>query len=76
MVINVLSMWLLKLLASSQVLNLSYNYLSTDDIVSIGRLPRLKVLHLTGNQLHHLPPNLGAFSQDTTQLLVKYIGEI
>ncbi|XP_034462424.1 X-ray radiation resistance-associated protein 1 isoform X2 [Hippoglossus hippoglossus] len=43
-----------------QVLDLSYNSLSADDVVSIGRLPRLKVLHLTGNQLHHLPPDLGS----------------
>ncbi|XP_068572560.1 X-ray radiation resistance-associated protein 1 isoform X2 [Cebidichthys violaceus] len=50
-----------------QVLDLSYNSLSADDIVSIGRLPRLKVLHLTGNQLHHLPPNLGSFNRDATQ---------
>nr|XP_019941635.1 PREDICTED: X-ray radiation resistance-associated protein 1 [Paralichthys olivaceus] len=41
-----------------QVLDLSYNSLSADDVVSISRLPRLKVLHLTGNQLHHLPPDL------------------
>ncbi|XP_070700143.1 X-ray radiation resistance-associated protein 1 [Pempheris klunzingeri] len=51
-----------------EVLNLSYNSLSADAIVSIGRLPRLKVLHLTGNQLHHLPPNLGSSSHDATQL--------
>ncbi|KAM6911598.1 X-ray radiation resistance-associated protein 1 [Lycodopsis pacificus] len=50
-----------------QVLDLSYNSLSADDIVSIGRLPRLKVLHLTGNQLHRLPPNLGSFNHDPTQ---------
>ncbi|XP_031724990.1 X-ray radiation resistance-associated protein 1 isoform X1 [Anarrhichthys ocellatus] len=50
-----------------QVLDLSYNSLSSDDIVSIGRLPRLKVLHLTGNQLHRLPPNLGSFNHDPTQ---------
>ncbi|XP_051257232.1 X-ray radiation resistance-associated protein 1 isoform X1 [Dicentrarchus labrax] len=52
-----------------EVLDLSYNSLSADDIVSIGRLPRLKVLHLTGNQLHHLPPNLG--SSNATHLLAK-----
>ncbi|XP_029304202.1 X-ray radiation resistance-associated protein 1 isoform X2 [Cottoperca gobio] len=38
-----------------EVLDLSYNSLSADDIVFIGRLPCLKSLHLTGNQLHHLP---------------------
>ncbi|XP_038565043.1 X-ray radiation resistance-associated protein 1 isoform X1 [Micropterus salmoides] len=51
-----------------QVLDLSYNSLSADDIVSIGRLPRLKVFHLTGNQLCHLPPNLGSSNLDVTQL--------
>ncbi|XP_031175907.1 X-ray radiation resistance-associated protein 1 isoform X2 [Sander lucioperca] len=50
-----------------EVLDLSYNSLSADDIVSIGRLSRLNVLHLTGNQLHHLPPNLGSSSHDPTQ---------
>ncbi|XP_034745050.1 X-ray radiation resistance-associated protein 1 isoform X1 [Etheostoma cragini] len=54
-----------------EVLDLSYNNLSADDIVSIGRLSRLKVLHLTGNQLHHLPPNLGSSSHDPTQLPAK-----
>ncbi|XP_026184966.1 X-ray radiation resistance-associated protein 1 [Mastacembelus armatus] len=51
-----------------EVLNLSYNYLSSDDFVYIGRLPRLKVLHLTGNQLHHLPTGLDSSSHDPTQL--------
>uniref|UniRef100_UPI003AAD63C3 X-ray radiation resistance-associated protein 1 n=1 Tax=Centroberyx gerrardi TaxID=166262 RepID=UPI003AAD63C3 len=51
-----------------EVLDLSYNKLSADDIVSIGRLSRLKVLHLSGNRLHHLPPNLGSSDLDLTQL--------
>ncbi|XP_059207853.1 X-ray radiation resistance-associated protein 1 [Centropristis striata] len=50
-----------------EVLDLSYNTLSADDIVLIGRLPRLKVFHLTGNQLQHLPPNLGSSNFDSTQ---------
>ncbi|XP_039474871.1 X-ray radiation resistance-associated protein 1 isoform X1 [Oreochromis aureus] len=54
-----------------EVLDLSYNCLSPDAIVSLGRLPRLKVLHLTANQLQHLPPNLGSSHQDPTQLLTK-----
>ncbi|KAM7374265.1 hypothetical protein PAMP_006933 [Pampus punctatissimus] len=54
-----------------EVLDLSYNRLSADDIVSIGWLSRLKVLHLTGNQLHQLPPNLGSSNHDPTQLPVK-----
>ncbi|GAA6232269.1 X-ray radiation resistance-associated protein 1 [Lates japonicus] len=51
-----------------QILDLSYNSLSADCIVSIGRLPRLKVLHLTGNQIHRLPPNLSSSNLDLTQL--------
>ncbi|XP_041657881.1 LOW QUALITY PROTEIN: X-ray radiation resistance-associated protein 1 [Cheilinus undulatus] len=50
-----------------EVLNLSYNNLSADAIVSMGWLPSLKVLHLTGNQLRHLPPNLGSSSYDPTE---------
>ncbi|XP_029029886.1 X-ray radiation resistance-associated protein 1 isoform X2 [Betta splendens] len=51
-----------------EVLNLSYNYLSVDDIVSVGRLTRLKVLHLSGNQLHQLPPDLGSSSRDNSPI--------
>ncbi|KAM8741248.1 X-ray radiation resistance-associated protein 1 isoform 1-T1 [Acanthopagrus schlegelii] len=51
-----------------QVLDLSYNSLSADGILSIGRLPHLKVLHLTGNQLCQLPPKLGSSNRDATQL--------
>ncbi|XP_041808511.1 X-ray radiation resistance-associated protein 1 isoform X2 [Chelmon rostratus] len=54
-----------------EVLDLSYNTLSADDIVSIGRIPRLKVLHLTGNQLHHLPRNLASSNHDTTKMPAK-----
>ncbi|CAK6953766.1 X-ray radiation resistance-associated protein 1 [Scomber scombrus] len=50
-----------------EAMDLSYNRLSADDIFSIGWLPCLKILHLTGNQLHHLPPNLGSLNQDSTQ---------
>ncbi|KAF7666314.1 hypothetical protein LDENG_00109980 [Lucifuga dentata] len=49
-----------------EVLDLSYNSLSADDIVSISRLSQLKVLHLSGNQLHHLP--LGSSERDPTHL--------
>ncbi|KAG7321127.1 hypothetical protein KOW79_015542 [Hemibagrus wyckioides] len=38
-----------------EVLDLSYNNLSSNSILAIGLLPRLKVLHLTGNNLHTLP---------------------
>ncbi|XP_078695117.1 X-ray radiation resistance-associated protein 1-like [Branchiostoma floridae x Branchiostoma belcheri] len=41
-----------------EVLDLSYNSLSEDSILSLGFLPRLKVLHLTGNQLKSLPPEM------------------
>ncbi|KAM8834961.1 X-ray radiation resistance-associated protein 1 [Synchiropus picturatus] len=51
-----------------QVLDLSFNSLSADDIIPIGRFPHLKVLHLTGNQLSHLPPDLGSTSKSTKAL--------
>ncbi|KAM4620332.1 X-ray radiation resistance-associated protein 1 [Polymixia lowei] len=57
-----------------EVLDLSYNNLSADDIVSIGLLARLKVLHLTGNQLLHLPHNLGSSHDDLTPLTAKEEG--
>ncbi|XP_033637253.1 X-ray radiation resistance-associated protein 1-like [Asterias rubens] len=41
-----------------EVLDLSYNNLSKDDILTLGILPKLKVLFLTGNQLRSLPPEL------------------
>ncbi|XP_061818341.1 X-ray radiation resistance-associated protein 1 isoform X2 [Nerophis lumbriciformis] len=47
-----------------QVLDLSYNCLSADDVVSFSRLPLLKVLHLTGNELCLFPPHLGSQYQD------------
>ncbi|XP_069002626.1 X-ray radiation resistance-associated protein 1 isoform X1 [Embiotoca jacksoni] len=51
-----------------ELLDLSYNSVSAVDIVSLGRLPLLKVLHLTGNKLLHLPPDLGSSYHDPTQL--------
>ncbi|KAI4886827.1 hypothetical protein NFI96_018396, partial [Prochilodus magdalenae] len=41
-----------------EVLDLSYNNISADGILAVGLLPRLKVLHLTGNNLQMLPPNM------------------
>ncbi|XP_038673725.1 X-ray radiation resistance-associated protein 1 isoform X2 [Scyliorhinus canicula] len=41
-----------------EVLNLSYNKLSSNDILTLGLLPQLKILHLTGNDLDSLPPDL------------------
>ncbi|KAM9846376.1 X-ray radiation resistance-associated protein 1 [Aulostomus maculatus] len=55
-----------------KVLDVSYNCLSAEDIISFGRLPFLKILHLTGNRLHHLPPDLGSSSdQDPTHVRFK-----
>lgn len=64
---------LLNVFTFSQVLNLSYNYLSADDVASLGRLPRLKVLHLTGNQLRRLPPDLGSPSCDAAPRLMLHL---
>ncbi|XP_047661815.1 X-ray radiation resistance-associated protein 1 isoform X2 [Tachysurus fulvidraco] len=45
-----------------EVLDLSYNNLSSSGILAIGLLPRLKVLHLTGNNLQTLPPDMAGFN--------------
>lgn len=37
---------------------MSYNNLSQDDILTLGLLSNLKVLHLTGNGLTSLPANM------------------
>ncbi|XP_065482911.1 X-ray radiation resistance-associated protein 1 [Caloenas nicobarica] len=39
-------------------LDLSYNNLSSQDIWTLGDLSQLKILHLTGNRLRSLPPDL------------------
>uniref|UniRef100_A0A1A8UW90 X-ray radiation resistance associated 1 n=1 Tax=Nothobranchius furzeri TaxID=105023 RepID=A0A1A8UW90_NOTFU len=49
-----------------RVLDLSYNRVPAEDAASLGQLPRLKTLHLTGNQLHGLP--LSFCSSHTDQL--------
>uniref|UniRef100_A0A667X275 X-ray radiation resistance associated 1 n=1 Tax=Myripristis murdjan TaxID=586833 RepID=A0A667X275_9TELE len=54
-----------------EVLDLSYNHLSADDVASLGRLPRLKVLDLSANELQQLPSNLGSSNSDLTQLPTK-----
>ncbi|XP_059502955.1 X-ray radiation resistance-associated protein 1 [Stegostoma tigrinum] len=41
-----------------EVLNLSYNKLSNTDILTLGLIPQLKILHLTGNNLDSFPPDL------------------
>ncbi|XP_030638959.1 X-ray radiation resistance-associated protein 1 [Chanos chanos] len=43
-----------------EVLDLSYNNISNEALLSVGLLPSLKVLHLTGNELYALPPNMAA----------------
>ncbi|CAG5120231.1 unnamed protein product, partial [Candidula unifasciata] len=40
------------------VLDISYNNLSPDDLLTLGLLAHLKVLHLTGNNFSSLPPDL------------------
>lgn len=37
------------------MLDLSYNNLSQDDLLTLGTLPNLKILHLTGNNFHTIP---------------------
>ncbi|XP_052392811.1 X-ray radiation resistance-associated protein 1 [Carassius gibelio] len=41
-----------------EVLDLSFNNLTGESIINLGLLPRLKVLHLTGNRLQMLPLNM------------------
>uniref|UniRef100_A0A8C1E054 X-ray radiation resistance associated 1 n=1 Tax=Cyprinus carpio carpio TaxID=630221 RepID=A0A8C1E054_CYPCA len=41
-----------------EMLDVSFNNLTGESILNIGLLPHLKVLHLTGNQLHMLPLNM------------------
>ncbi|KAE8628064.1 hypothetical protein XENTR_v10007288 [Xenopus tropicalis] len=43
-----------------ELLDLSYNNLSPDDISQLGVLSHLRVLHLSGNSLSHLPPDMSA----------------
>ncbi|XP_060073090.1 X-ray radiation resistance-associated protein 1-like [Ylistrum balloti] len=41
-----------------EMVDMSYNNLSHDDILVLGTLPSLKVLHLTGNNFHSLPTDM------------------
>ncbi|KAM4546441.1 X-ray radiation resistance-associated protein 1 [Fundulus diaphanus] len=52
-----------------EVLDLSYNRLPSKDLSSLGQIPRLKTLHLTGNRLHGLPPNFGGPHSDQSHPL-------
>lgn len=56
--------------AKLQVLDLSYNNLSQEDILKIGLLPNLKVLHLTGNGFRTLPQNMGMPHIDTNRYVL------
>ncbi|RVE63780.1 hypothetical protein OJAV_G00139510 [Oryzias javanicus] len=51
-----------------QVLNLSFNNVSPESLISLRCLSSLKVLHLTGNNLHRLPPNLSSSDHDPTEM--------
>uniref|UniRef100_A0A096M2F5 X-ray radiation resistance associated 1 n=1 Tax=Poecilia formosa TaxID=48698 RepID=A0A096M2F5_POEFO len=52
-----------------EVLNLSFNLLSAEVLLLLGQFPRLKTLHLTGNQLKSLPPNFGPSHSDRPDML-------
>ncbi|XP_076453924.1 X-ray radiation resistance-associated protein 1-like [Babylonia areolata] len=41
-----------------EVLDLSYNNLSLEDVLTLGQLSTLRVLHLTGNNFSTLPPDM------------------
>lgn len=56
-----------------KVLDLSYNNLSSDGILSIGLLPRLKVLHLTGNDLQMLLPDMAGPNTPHGDLYVLFV---
>ncbi|CAC5372085.1 X-ray radiation resistance-associated protein 1 [Mytilus coruscus] len=49
-----------------EIVDISYNNLSHEDILSLGTLPNLKVLHLTGNNFRSLPPDMALPFQDST----------
>ncbi|XP_037543497.1 X-ray radiation resistance-associated protein 1 [Nematolebias whitei] len=51
-----------------EVLDLSYNHLSAQGLVSLGQLPCLRTLHLTGNQLHRLPLTFASSEPDHAEL--------
>ena len=44
--------------------DLSYNNLKPNDLLSLGLLPELRVLHLTGNSLTQLPVDLAHPMED------------
>ena len=52
------------------MLDLSYNNLAPDDLLVLGLLPSLRVLHLTGNGLHALPAEMSRPCQPDGMLVV------
>ena len=40
------------------MLDLSYNNLSSEDILNLGMLPNLRVLHLSGNNIKTIPADM------------------
>lgn len=61
--------------ATLQVLDLSYNNLSALDMLSLGYLPKLKVLTLTGNGLAQIHPDLCqpfSLSEDSEETYTRF----
>ncbi|KAG6929011.1 X-ray radiation resistance associated 1 [Chelydra serpentina] len=52
-----------------EILDLSYNNLSPEDVRTLGVLSQLKVLHLTANGLRSLPPDLAVSENDSPSCL-------
>uniref|UniRef100_A0A8C4VMA6 X-ray radiation resistance associated 1 n=1 Tax=Gopherus evgoodei TaxID=1825980 RepID=A0A8C4VMA6_9SAUR len=57
-----------------EILDLSYNNLSSEDVRTLGVLSQLKVLHLTANGLRSLPSDL-AVSENSSRTSAKYRGK-
>lgn len=57
-----------------EMLDLSYNNLSQDDLLTLGTLPNLKILHLTGNNFHTIPMDfaLPYVDRETKSRIVRY----
>lgn len=55
-----------------QVLDLSYNNLSPNDMLQLGVLPKLKVLTLTGNGLNNIHPDICQSYEDKDVLKTRF----
>nr|XP_022287824.1 X-ray radiation resistance-associated protein 1-like [Crassostrea virginica] len=57
-----------------EMLDLSYNNLSQDDLLTLGTLPNLKILHLTGNNFHTIPADfaLPYMDRETKTRILRY----